>query len=152
MSSENSASSLFSSLSADASVRGETPPDVAPRCLELCKTYIGGAWSLAKNETEDFTVSRITGGLTNQLYRVKLSEQLIAKTAGIKTICTDAAVKFYQSKNVKNYHPDDGERHNDIIVNTIFSQLGLGPKVYGLFSDGMVLQFYEVNNTSLYSF
>lgn len=152
MSSENSAASLFSSLSADASVRGETPPDIAPRCLELCKAFIGGAWHLAVNEGEDFVVSRITGGLTNQLYRVRLSQQLISKSAGIATKCTDAAVKFYQSKNVKNYHAEDGERHSDIIVNTLFSQLGLGPKVLGLFNDGMVLQFYEVNKTAYYDF
>ncbi len=150
--SSSSSSSLFSSLNAGASVRGETPPDVASRCLALCQTYIAGAWNQVRVPestgclSEDFTVTRITGGLTNQLFRVRLNERLIARHPTIDTTCTDAAVKLYQSKNVKNYHPEDGERHNDIIVNTIFSQLGIGPKVYGLFNDGMVQQFYEVNN------
>lgn len=44
---------------------------------------------------------------------------------------------------MKNYNTADSERLNDIIILTIMSQTGLGPKVYGIFADGFIQGYYE---------
>lgn len=44
---------------------------------------------------------------------------------------------------MKNYNLADAERLNDNIIITIMSQTGLGPKVFGIFSDGFIQGFYK---------
>ena len=135
--------SSSSTVSNDQLVRGETPADIEQRCLELCQAYLGGSWQHAKKPS-DIAVTRITGGQTNQLYRVQLS-------ASVKRVSnpvyadepTDVAVKLYQKKHMTS-EEDANERLSDTIVLTIMSQTGLGPPVYGIFKDGNIQAFLEV--------
>lgn len=46
---------------------------------------------------------------------------------------------------MKNYAVGNDERLNDNIVLTIVSELNIGPKVYGIFADGVVLAYHKVS-------
>ncbi|KAI2802684.1 hypothetical protein BLOT_010143 [Blomia tropicalis] len=125
-------------------IRGKTPTDIEERCRTLCIAYIGGSWSNTTN-VKDITVKRISGGLTNQLYHVRLNENIPRVHNPIygDDEPVEVAIKLYQEKHMKNYAEDESERLNDIIVLTIISQVGIGPKVYGIFNDGVVLAYHK---------
>lgn len=77
-------------------IRGTTPEDIENRCIDLVKTYIGGSWSNITSSA-DVVVTRISGGLTNQLYQVHLKDT-------VKRVANDiypdepsnVAIKVYQ--------------------------------------------------------
>lgn len=143
--SSGESASEWSNLSKDQLVRGHKLHNIEKRCLELCQSYLRGSWSNAQS-TNDITVTRITGGFTNQLYRVQLNQSIKQVPNGIypKDEPSQVSIKFYQEKHLKNYNPNDGERLNDMIILTLMSQTKLGPKVYGIFNDGFIQGFYEV--------
>lgn len=134
---------LYANLDASEFIRGETPANIAEKCLELCRAYIGQPWTNVSSP-DDIQVTRLTGGLSNQLYRVQLLKSTTSTTKANEL--TDVTVKLYQSKIPKCTHPDDGERLNDTIILTILSQTGLGPKVLGIFDGGMIQVYYNVSN------
>lgn len=134
----------------DQGIRGEAPADIEQRCLGLCQDYIGGPWKAVKS-TEEIIVIRITGGLTNQLYRVQLKEaaplQVISTGAGKRTtqVFTNVAVKLYLPKHLTIGDAEDlNDRLNDNIVLTLTSQTKIGPHVLGIFSGGNIQAYYEV--------
>ena len=142
---EESFLEIFAKLGDDELIRGETPANLEQRCLELCQSYIGGSWLGAK-DVEHVEVKRITGGLTNQLYKVVLKDSVLRVSNGVyPDEPSVVAVKLYQEKHMKNYSEQDAERLNDIIVLTIMSEAGLSPKVYGIFGDGFIQAFVEVS-------
>lgn len=53
---------------------------------------------------------------------------------------------------MKNYEEGDSERLSDIIVLTIISQVEIGPKVYGIFNDGVILAYHKVSKLSFVHF
>lgn len=134
----------FDNLKPEEIKRGETPADISKRCLEVVKVYLAGSWLNATSE-EDITVTRITGGLTNQIYRVQLKDSVPRTDSEDGDIATDVAIKFYMAKLIANFNVEDGERLSDTIVLTILSELGLGPKVYGIFKDGFVQEYVDVS-------
>ena len=100
---EDSFLEIFAKLGDDELIRGETPPNLEQRCLELCQSYIGGSWLGAKS-VEDVEVKRITGGLTNQMYKVVLKDSVPRVPNGVyPDEPSVVAVKLYQEKNMKNY-------------------------------------------------
>lgn len=123
-------------------IRGEAPENIEQRCLTLCQDYIGGVWKTAKT-TENITVTRITGGLTNQLYRVQLNSAQKCADTNSNDVPTDVAVKLYLKKHVTI--GDDGvdDRLNDNIVLTLMSQTKIGPRVLGIFKEGNIQVFHE---------
>lgn len=131
---------IYANLKPEDFIRGETPSNIQEKCLKLCQMYIGKQWNNVTSP-ESIKVSRITGGLSNQLYRVQLKEQNITETHAENLY--DVTVKIYQPKIPKCYEPEDGERLNDTIVLTLISQIGLGPKVYGIFNDGVIQAFHK---------
>lgn len=131
---------IYANLKPEDFIRGETPSNINEKCLKLCQTYIGEKWSNVTS-LDDIKVSRITGGLSNQLYRVQLKNQNITET-NFENLY-DVTIKLYQPKLPKCYHPDDGERLNDTIVLTLTSQIGLSSKVYGIFSEGVISAFHK---------
>lgn len=136
---------MFSNLKEEEIIRGTKPEGLEKKCLELCQSYIGGSW-LQTTDIADITVTRITGGLTNQLYRVQLNENV---KRVLNSIYSDepgeVAIKLYMPKHMKSFNEADGERLNDIIILTILSQLGIGPKVYGIFNEGVIQEFVDVS-------
>ena len=49
--------------------RGEDPNEYKEKCLRLCQTYLSG--HLLRLGLNAIEVERLTGGLTNQIYRCK---------------------------------------------------------------------------------
>ncbi len=134
-------------ISLDQMIRGQTPAGIEDRCLELCRAFIGGPWSEAAG-VEEISVKRLSGGFTNQLYHVRL----ISASADAAAVADDdddfpieVAIKFYQPKHMKNYHADDDERLNDVIILSMVSEMGITPKVYGIFQEGFVQEFIKVS-------
>lgn len=138
----NSFQELLKELNLEKMIRGQTPAGIEARCLELCRSFIGGLWNEAKG-VEEISVKRISGGFTNQLYHVRLNTD-IEKTENCASCPTEVAIKLYQSKHVKNYHSDDGERLNDVIILSMVSELGISPKVFGIFQDGFIQEYVKV--------
>lgn len=130
---------MFSSLTEDMLIRGDTPLDIEEHCLSLYQAFIGGSWIDAN--VKNIMVTRITGGLTNQFYRVQLREPAKKFHDAIYVPePTDVAVKLFQSKFMKL---ESAERLSDIIILTAISELDIGPKVYGVFANGTIQEYTE---------
>lgn len=130
----------LNNLNKDELVRGNKMADTEDRCLRLCQSYIGGSWLNAQT-VADILVTRVSGGFTNQLYRIRLKKHV--ERAPVNPVYGDAepsevVIKLYMSKHIANFASDEAERFNDQIILTLVSQLGLGPKVYGIFEDGFI--------------
>jgi len=123
-------------------IRGQTPEDIKQQCHQLCKEYIGGVWN--DISSDQFNLNRISGGLTNQLYCCSLNSDLIAKNNCPKEV----VIRLYGKKHFNNLDQDN-ERHSDSIVSLIMSTNKLGPKLYGVFSGGEILQHIQVNNFNI---
>ena len=117
-------------------IRGEDRDDLQYKCLELCQTYLAGVW--LNVELNDLEIERLTGGMTNQIYRCKA-----LNTTDVKE---DVVIRFYGDK-YDEFKTFDKEcpRFYDGIVTYIASEAGLGPKTYGLFPEGQVMKFYKVS-------
>lgn len=142
---------MFSKLKEDEIIRGTKPEGLEKKCLELCQLYIGGSWQQA-TDIGDITVTRITGGLTNQLYRVQLTESIKRLSNSIYPVePSEVAIKLYMPKHMQSNNEADGERLNDIIILTILSQIGISPSVYGIFNEGVIQEFVDVSLIKLRS-
>lgn len=130
----------FENLKPEEFIRGEIPTDINSQCLSVCRSYLAGSW-LAAEEEKDITVTRITGGLTNQIYRVQLKKV----KPEVVDLCTDVAIKFYMPKLVANFAQEDGERLSDTIILTMLSELAIHPKVYGIFAGGVLTEYIDVS-------
>ena len=119
-------------------VRGDTPEDIKERCLQLCKDYLSGNW--IKQTVDTINVRRISGGLVNQLYYCGICEPL--DTQGVPQ---EVAIKLYGedviNKTVDNFIND---KLNHVIIGLMFSNNGLGPKIYGHFEGGIIQKYYQV--------
>lgn len=126
-------------ISPDQWMRGEALPDVEVKCMKLCANYLGGSWIQVTDHVQDLEVRRITGGLTNQLYYVGLRQHIPTEVDEPREV----AIKFYQPKLAP---PEDGhnERLSDVIIVLLASQLGIGPRIYGLFDEGMIQSYHQV--------
>ncbi|XP_054157316.1 choline kinase A2-like [Oppia nitens] len=114
--------------------RGETPTDIKNQCLQLCKDYLSGEW--IQQTVDTITITRIMGGLTNQLYYCGINEP--NQTSKIPQ---EVAVKLYGKKSIKN--SDNYERLPDVIIDLLVSENELGPKVYAIFEHGQILKYYK---------
>ncbi|XP_054156776.1 choline/ethanolamine kinase-like [Oppia nitens] len=117
--------------------RGKTPDDIKQQCLQLCKDYLSGEW--IQQTVDTITVTRICGGLTNQLYYCGINEPKITSN-----IPHEVSIRFYGSKYFNNIDVNvDNERLTDVIIAITVSDNKLGPKIYGIFDKGQIQQFYR---------
>lgn len=117
-------------------LRGETPDGIKKKSLQLCAEYLSGSW---KNLTVDqIKFRRISGGLTNQLYYCGLADDVL--TTGDEP--REVAIKLYGKKWFMN--DENNERLNDLIIVLLASEYNVGPKVYGVFGGGEVIEYVEV--------
>src|ERR1044072_4858684 len=80
--------------------RGAKLEDIERRCLSLCQQYIGGSWLAAEDETKDIEVIRITGGLTNQIYKIALRDHVATRRNDVyQEEPRVVSIKFYQPKH-----------------------------------------------------
>ncbi|XP_054157314.1 choline/ethanolamine kinase-like [Oppia nitens] len=115
--------------------RGETPIDIKNQCLKICKDYLSGEW--IQQTVDTITVTRITGGLTNQIYYCGINEP--NQTSNVPQ---EVAVRFYGEKHIKN-SSDNYERLPDVIIDLMVSETKLGPKVYAIFEHGQLQKYYK---------
>ncbi|CAG2100038.1 unnamed protein product [Medioppia subpectinata] len=118
--------------------RGVTPQDIKEKCHDLCQDYLGGVW--LKAGIDEVVVTRLSGGLTNQLYLCQLNDQY-KNSVGVEP--NEVAIRLYQGKHFNNLDHDGNERLTDVIIALIMSEKGLGPKIYGLFEGGQIQKFYK---------
>ncbi|CAG2100037.1 unnamed protein product [Medioppia subpectinata] len=116
-------------------IRGETPVDIADRCLQLCKEYLSDVWT--QQTVDTIEVRRISGGMTNQLYYcgVKSADESAV-------VPREVAIRLYGPKYINNDGLAD-ERLTDIIIGLMVSRNGLGPRVYGMFTGGQIHKYYK---------
>ncbi|XP_054157311.1 uncharacterized protein LOC128955663 [Oppia nitens] len=117
-------------------MRGKTPEDIKEQCLQLCQDYIAGDW--IRQTVETIEVKRITGGLTNQLYKCSI----ITPEANT-TVTNIVAIRIYGIKWTENNVYEDNARLSDIIVSVMVSEKKLGPKLLGIFNGGEISYFYN---------
>ncbi|XP_054157303.1 choline/ethanolamine kinase-like [Oppia nitens] len=117
-------------------IRGQTPEDIKEQCLQVCQDYIAGDW--IKQTVETIEVTRITGGVTNQLYKCAINE-----SDANPTVPNVVAVRIYGSKWSKSNVYDGNERLSDIIISMMVSERKLGPKLLGVFNGGEISVFHN---------
>lgn len=122
--------------------RGDTPEDIKKRCAKLCADYLTGMWS--EVDEDSIIVERVSGGLANQNYYCALPEN-------VKTIDgepKEVMIKLYSKKFDIGLHSDKNnnkyDRLDDTIVALLIAEHNLGPKIRGIFHDGMIMQFIKV--------
>lgn len=138
----------FEQLPLEQMYRGEAPDDLEEQCLRLCRNYLGGVW-LQATSVEAIQVDRIFGGLTNQLYRVGLKANIEESVIEKTKIPLEVTIRFYQSKHqvfISKEMENNGDEHlSDSILATIFSNIGISPRIYGMFTEGTILAYIKVN-------
>ncbi len=82
-----------------------------------------------------FTVKPVTGGLSNVLHSVSHSDQTI--------LPRKALVRIYGAGMEEMIN-----RSYEVAATTALGELGIGPKIYGNFSEGRVEEFLEARNIS----
>jgi len=124
-------------------LRGTTPENIKQRCYDLCKDYLAGVW--LKVEIDQIEVKRLSGGFTNQLYYCAISKPIKSNNDEPQEV----AIRLYGGKHFNNLDCGQNERLTDVIIALLVSQCKLGPKIFGLFEDGQIQQYYKVSAFSL---
>lgn len=137
---------VWKELTEDDLFRGEMPADIVDRCLQLGRTYVGGVWLQAAT-TEDIVVTRIKGGLTNQLYKIELAAPIAQGHVETDDQPHAVALKLYYPKHdfLHQFSNHDAfERLPDAIILSMASQAALAPRMFGIFPEGFLQRFYDV--------
>ena len=112
-------------------ISGKMPDNIKERCLQLCNDYIGGDWLRQTVDTVVF--KRLSGGWSSQLYYMAMKQP--SANCGV----SEQVLRFYGQKPYKS-----NDRLTEVVIALVMSENNLGPKVYGVFDDGMILHFYKV--------
>jgi choline/ethanolamine kinase len=121
--------------------RGITPVNIRQTCFQLCNDFLFGDWNKISAESMEF--KRISGGLTNQIFYCALPDQLKSR----ENEPNQVLIKFYESKHttIKSEGSEQkDERFNDNIISLITARYGLGPKIFGIFNGGIIMEFINV--------
>lgn len=117
--------------------RGETSENILQECIQFCGKYLNGAWLHVSQTQVEF--KRITGGLTNQLYYCSLPNKMQSMAGQPNQVL----VKLYGKKHFNDL--DQGnERFNDAIISILVAEHNLGPKIYGIFPEGAIIEYIQV--------
>ncbi|CAG2164693.1 unnamed protein product [Oppiella nova] len=122
--------------------RGQTPEDIDNKCLTICAKYLEGVWKTITINGLD--INRISGGFTNQLFHCRLKDNIQVNGNEPK----DVFIRLYGPKWVKSSEPGS-ERLLDAIINVLASEYNLGPKVYGIFDEGILGEYIHGHHMSI---
>ncbi|RNA14177.1 choline kinase alpha isoform X2 [Brachionus plicatilis] len=118
--------------------------EVKKFAFAVCREYLSGAW---KNiDYDDFMVERISGGLSNYLYKCEVK---IEKFNQVNNEPCKILLRLYG----ENHHKHSSILLKDIIVSAIMSDHHLGPKLYGIFPNGRLEEFINaasMNQNDMY--
>lgn len=122
--------------------------DIAAR---ICRDYLTGAWKTIP--AEDLQLKRISGGLSNFLYYVRLPDQQSSSSPRPSSNCykrprKDSFSNLLEPKEVllRIYGQTHGESAlesmlTESVVFTLLSERKLGPKLHGIFPGGRIEQY-----------
>lgn len=122
--------------------------DIAAR---ICRDYLTGAWKTIP--AEDLQLKRISGGLSNFLYYVRLPDQQSGSSPRPSSNCykrarKDSYTNMLEPKEVllRIYGQTHGESAlesmlTESVVFTLLSERKLGPKLHGIFPGGRIEQY-----------
>lgn len=119
--------------------RGKTPDDIKQQCFKLCQDYLAGAW--LRVGLEHIQCTRLSGGLTNQLYYCAINDD---RRASDDSASQEVAIRLYSPKHFNNYDETANERLTDTVIALMVSDNGIGPKIYGIFEGGQIQGYYKV--------
>jgi hypothetical protein len=120
--------------------RGKTPDNILEQCYQICVHYLSGKWlSISKDE---IIMKRLTGGFTNQSYYCALPEDITC----LECEPREVVIKLYGKKHFKSYDKeiDDDLRLTDGLISYIVANNNLCPQLYGVYTDGQIMQYIEV--------
>ena len=122
-------------------VQGEQPHDLAQQCLKYCQQFLDG--SSSKLSVKDIEIKRLTSGMSNQTYQCiirknsahndKERQEVVIRLYGLFVRMNFKTLELTEDKM------DEG------IVALMASEIGIGPKIYGLFKTGQIMKYYSVN-------
>jgi len=121
-------------------LRGATSDDIKQKAQKLCCEYLAGAW--LGITADQMILSRISGGFTNQLHYCGLPDS-------IKTISDESreiALRLYGPKHFGTWD-EVSERFTDSVGTIIMSEMKIGPKIYGVFLEGEIQEYYIVSKS-----
>lgn len=122
--------------------------DIAAR---ICRDYLTGAWKTIP--AEDLQLKRISGGLSNFLYYVRLPDHQNSSSPRPSSNCykrvrKDSYSNMLEPKEVllRIYGQTHGESAlesmlTESVVFTLLSERKLGPKLHGIFPGGRIEQY-----------
>ena len=120
-------------------VKGEDPNDLKQKCLLLCKQYLSGNWS--KISVDDMQIKRLAGGMTNMTYYCKIPENL--RDCGTEP--KEVVIRLFAKYDYKTLEFTDNTLEENIKY-VLLSEIGFGPKVYGVDQIGVIQKYYKVYN------
>lgn len=125
--------------------------DMREIAARICRDYLTGAWKTIP--AEELQLKRISGGLSNFLYHVRLPDHqngssLKASSQSYKRARKDSYSNMLEPKEVllRIYGQTHGESAlesmlTESVVFTLLSERKLGPKLHGIFPGGRIEQY-----------
>ena len=95
-----------------------------------------------KQTSETKEVQRVSGGLINELYYCRINEP----SARGSDVPQEVVTRIYGQNHMNISDCCQNERLTDVVIGLMVSENGLGPKVYGIFKEGQIHQYYKVSH------
>ncbi|XP_075905318.1 choline/ethanolamine kinase-like [Nelusetta ayraudi] len=108
----------------------EVDRDTRTRALAWCRDFLSGSWKTLQEE--DFQVSIVRGGLSNQLY-------LCSLPGHVKSVREEPRQVFLRVFGPTTQREDSVALES--VTFTILAERSLGPKLYGIFPEGRLEQY-----------
>lgn len=106
--------------------------DMHEKAVRICRAYLPGAWK--KITAADVEVNRISGGLSNWLYLVRLRKTINNSVEVPKEIL----LRLYGQS-----HGECGVQHliSESVIFALLSERKLGPRLHGVFAGGRIEEY-----------
>nr|XP_033814770.1 choline/ethanolamine kinase [Geotrypetes seraphini] len=110
--------------------RTEVSPEMRMNAFVWCREFLGGAWKLVR--LEDFSISVVSGGLSNLLYKCSLPEY-------IKIVGEEPSHVLLRVYGAILQGVDSLVLQS--VMFAILAERTLGPRLYGIFPQGRLEQY-----------
>ncbi|KAJ1162383.1 hypothetical protein NDU88_002851 [Pleurodeles waltl] len=111
--------------------RDEVSNDMRRRAFDWCREYLSGAWRLLQRE-EDMSVSIVSGGLSNLLFKCSLQEHVVSQDNEPRQVLLRVYGAILQGVDSLVL---------ESVMFAILAERTLGPQLYGVFPQGRLEQY-----------